>query len=95
MAREFLGGADAPTAWQTLAQALLCERNPPRGLDPCGECPCCVQVRAGTHPDLILVARPEEKHELPIQVIRQLTHDIRDASSQLNALIGGIKPPGT
>jgi chromosome segregation ATPase len=29
-----------------------------------------------------------------LEVIRQLTHDIRDASNQLNKLIGGIKPPG-
>lgn len=29
-----------------------------------------------------------------LEVIRQLTHDIRDASAQLNKLIGGIKPPG-
>jgi DNA repair exonuclease SbcCD ATPase subunit len=33
--------------------------------------------------------------ERALQVIRQLTHDIRDASNQLNTLIGGIKPPGT
>lgn len=29
-----------------------------------------------------------------LDVIRNLTHDIRDASTQLNKLIGGIKPPG-
>jgi chromosome segregation ATPase len=32
--------------------------------------------------------------EKALEVIRNLTHDIRDASSQLNKLIGGIKPPG-
>jgi hypothetical protein len=32
--------------------------------------------------------------EKALQVIRGLTHDIRDASTQLNKLIGGIKPPG-
>ena len=32
--------------------------------------------------------------EKALEVIRQLTHDIRDASSQLNKLIGNIKPPG-
>ncbi len=32
--------------------------------------------------------------EKALEVIRQLTHDIRDASAQLNKLIGGIKPPG-
>jgi len=29
-----------------------------------------------------------------IEVIHTLTHNIRDASAQLNKLIGGIKPPG-
>ncbi len=29
-----------------------------------------------------------------LEVIKNLTHDIRDASAQLNKLIGGIKPPG-
>jgi DNA repair exonuclease SbcCD ATPase subunit len=32
--------------------------------------------------------------EKALEVIRQLTHDIRDASTQINKLIGGIKPPG-
>jgi DNA repair exonuclease SbcCD ATPase subunit len=32
--------------------------------------------------------------EKALEVIRHLTADIRDASSQLNKLIGGIKPPG-
>jgi len=32
--------------------------------------------------------------EKALEVIRQLTHEIRDASTQLNKLIGGIKPPG-
>ncbi len=32
--------------------------------------------------------------ERALEVIRSLSHDIRDASSQLNKLIGGIRPPG-
>jgi DNA repair exonuclease SbcCD ATPase subunit len=32
--------------------------------------------------------------EKALEVIRHLTHDIRDASTELNKLIGGIKPPG-
>jgi chromosome segregation ATPase len=32
--------------------------------------------------------------EKALEVIRHLTNDIRDASTQLNKLIGGIKPPG-
>ena len=32
--------------------------------------------------------------ERALEVIRSLSHDIRDASNQLNKLIGGIRPPG-
>jgi DNA polymerase-3 subunit delta' len=57
---------------RVLAQALLCERAPEEALDPCGACPSCLQVVAGTHPDLLQAERPEDKHELPIRVIREL-----------------------
>lgn len=59
-----------------LAQTLLCERVPEAEMAPCGACPGCVQVLGGTHPDLLRVARPEEKHELPIRVIRDLCLDL-------------------
>ncbi len=65
-------GIGKRTFARKLAQALLCETRPDYELDPCGECPGCVQVAADTHPDFALVARPEEKHELPIDVIRSL-----------------------
>jgi len=55
-----------------LAQALLCEAHPGHALDPCEACPGCLQVWAGTHPDFIEAGRPEDKHELPISVIREL-----------------------
>jgi hypothetical protein len=32
--------------------------------------------------------------EKALDIVRGLTHDIRDASTQLNKLIGSIKPPG-
>jgi len=59
-----------------LAQTLLCERVPEAEMDPCGACPGCVQAVAGTHPDLLRVARPEDRHELPIRVIRDLCLDL-------------------
>jgi len=59
-----------------MAQALLCERVPEAELDPCGACPGCLQVMAGTHPDLLRVGKPEDKHELPIRVIRDLCLDL-------------------
>jgi DNA polymerase-3 subunit delta' len=60
----------------TLAQALLCERAAEIELDPCETCPSCLQVKAGTHPDLVQVERPEDKHDLPIRVIRDLCLDL-------------------
>lgn len=65
-------GVGKRTFARKLAQALLCEVNPPERLDPCEACPGCLQVAAETHPDFVEVARPEDKHELPIAVIRDL-----------------------
>ena len=59
-----------------LARALLCERNDPDALDPCGRCESCVYCDAGTHPDVYIVSKPADKHELPIQVIRALCDDL-------------------
>jgi DNA polymerase-3 subunit delta' len=69
-------GVGKRTFAMTLAQALLCERSDPAALDPCGKCPGCLQVRAGAHPDLLQAERPEDKHELPIRVIRDLCLDL-------------------
>jgi len=51
-----------------LAQALLCSRRPEEAMDPCGECPACAQVAAGSHPDLDLVAKPPEKSFIPLEL---------------------------
>jgi DNA polymerase-3 subunit delta' len=67
---------------EAFAQALLCERVPEAELDPCGVCPSCLQVVAGTHPDVHRVARPEDKHDLSIKQIRDLCLDL------------GLKPAG-
>ena len=55
-----------------LAKALLCENPPPGPLAACDRCPACLQVAAGTHPDLFVACRPEESLELPIDVMREL-----------------------
>jgi len=52
-----------------LAQALLCRTRPEQAMDPCGECPGCVQVAAGTHPDLERVAKPKDKSFLPLELL--------------------------
>lgn len=69
-----------------LAKALLCERVAAVELDPCGECPSCVQVAAGSHPDILQVAKPEDRAIIPVELLvgrrearmqEGLCHDIR------------------
>jgi DNA polymerase-3 subunit delta' len=55
-----------------LARALLCEAPPGARLEACDRCAACAQVEAGTHPDFFAAGRPEDSHELPIEVVREL-----------------------
>ncbi len=50
-----------------LAEALLCEQNPESALEPCGTCSGCLQARAQTHPDLILISKPSDKAIIPVE----------------------------
>ncbi len=50
-----------------LAEALLCESESSAPLEPCGACPACQQVRAQSHPDLILISRPKDKAYIPVE----------------------------
>ncbi len=68
-----------------LAEGLLCEANGANDMNPCGGCPACQQVRAQTHPDLLLVSRPKDKNFIPVETFigdrehrrrRGLCHDI-------------------
>lgn len=54
---------------QRLAQSLLCQARPAALLDPCGHCAGCAQVLAGTHPDLLPVAKPRDRSEIPIALL--------------------------
>jgi DNA polymerase III subunit delta' len=52
-----------------LAQAMLCQTVPEAMLDPCGTCPSCAQVLAGTHPDVYVVGKPEDKSFIPLELL--------------------------
>lgn len=52
-----------------MAQGLLCDEVPPEKLEPCGGCPACVQVMAGTHPDVEVIARPADKAFIPLDLL--------------------------
>jgi len=51
-----------------LAQSLLCEGSDTSQLEPCQSCPACQQVAALTHPDLLLVSKPKDKNEIPVEL---------------------------
>jgi DNA polymerase III subunit delta' len=67
------------------AKALVCERAGGK-FDACDQCPACSQVAAGTHPDVIFAARPEDKNDFPIDDIREVTKKL-----YLKAARGGYK----
>jgi len=78
-----------------LAQALLCQRRAEEALDPCAECSACLQVSAGSHPDLDLVAKPKDKSFLPLELfIGDKEHRMRRGLCRniaLRPLMGGRK----
>jgi DNA polymerase-3 subunit delta' len=59
---------------QELAKALLCENpgRPTEALEACDQCPACALVDANTHPDFFTVSRPEDKNEMPIELVQEL-----------------------
>jgi len=56
---------------EAFAARLLCEA--PVAGDACGACRQCVRVAAGTHPDVRLVTRDEERRDIRIEQVRELT----------------------
>ncbi len=48
-------------------------------MEPCGHCPACQQVAARTHPDLELVAKPEDRSFIPVELfIGDREHRMRE-----------------
>src|SRR5262249_2123589 len=55
-----------------LAKTLFCEAPPAGRFDACDRCPSCVQIDAATHPDFFQAGLPPDKHEWPIEQMREL-----------------------
>ena len=74
-----LPGIGKRTVALRIAKALLCERNPAEMLEACGECEGCVQVEAGSHPDLEVISRPAGKSDIPLELfIGDKEHRMRE-----------------
>lgn len=55
-----------------LAKVLLCEERPAERFAACDRCSSCLLVEAGTHPDYLAAGRPADKHEWPIEQMREV-----------------------
>ena len=68
-------GIGKRTLARALAARLLCTTpvaGPPEGGDACGGCGSCRRVAAGTHPDLHVVTREEDRRDIRIDQVREL-----------------------
>lgn len=52
-----------------VAKGLLCRGTDAWSLEACGGCDDCAQVEAGTHPDLLTIAKPAEKSVIPVELL--------------------------
>jgi DNA polymerase-3 subunit delta' len=52
-----------------LAQALLCQSGTNTTLDPCGRCEDCRLSAGESHPDLLVVSKPADKSDIPLQLL--------------------------
>jgi DNA polymerase-3 subunit delta' len=61
-------GVGKRTVARRLAQTLLCQGGRNSEFEPCGRCEDCTLLAAGTHPDLLVVAKPAEKSFIPLEL---------------------------
>lgn len=61
-----------------LAKALTCPA-PQAGLVPCNACASCIQAEAGSHPDIDVVRKPEDRATIPLEaLIGDADHRMRE-----------------
>lgn len=61
-----------------LARSLTCQAPQP-GLVACGSCGSCAQAQAGSHPDIDVVRKPDDKSTIPIDLlIGDVAHRMRE-----------------
>jgi DNA polymerase-3 subunit delta' len=63
------------TAALRLAQTLNCEM-PGRAAGGCGACRACRLMEAGTHPDLIVVSRADDRRDITIEQVRAMQQEL-------------------
>jgi DNA polymerase-3 subunit delta' len=82
-------GKDA-FAW-TLAAALQCRERGP-GLQPCGHCAECSLSFAGSHPDLHVIRRTEDRKSIAVDQIRELSEALAMTSLRRGHRLAIVTP---
>ena len=74
-----------------MAAALLC-RSRTDELAACGECPECQLTKAGSHPDLHWLKRPEDRKSISVDQVRELSERLSMTSMRRGHRIAIIEP---
>lgn len=83
-------GVGAASLIYALTRWLLCQRR--QGLKSCGECHACQLMKAGTHPDWLIIRPEKEKSQIGIDAIRRLTETLGRHSWQAGQRVIEITP---
>ncbi len=54
---------------KAITKCLFCESTGTSSLSACGRCDSCIQVEAGTHPDLVQVRKPADRATIPLDLL--------------------------
>jgi len=72
-----------------LAKACVCQS---KGEKPCGVCPGCIKLQAGSHPDILILDGDSDPRAFPIDAIRKIRSDAyikpNEAATKVYMLLG-------
>jgi len=74
-----------------LAAGMFCTGRR-SGLTPCGDCPECALCRAGSHPDLHWLRRPEDKKTIGVDAVREACGQLGMTSMRSGYRVAIISP---
>jgi DNA polymerase-3 subunit delta' len=74
-----------------LAAGLFCKRTGGR-LTPCGACPECALSRAGSHPDLHWLRRPEDRKSVGVDAVREACEQLAMTSMRGGYRVAIVTP---